>query len=121
MRGVDNVKDMNHMFYKTSSLKSIDLSSFNTNNVNDMNNIFSACLFLKSIDLSSFNTSNIKDMNHMFLSCSSLVKDNIEFLNNGKNENIDKINKFRELYQLKKDDYTDEKLLKILKENYFNI
>ena len=85
-----------------------------------MSDIFNFCFSLKSIDLSSFNTSNVKGMNHMFCGYSSLLKDNINFINNGKNENIDKINKFRELYQLKKDDYTDEKLLKILKENYFN-
>ena len=37
----------NHMFYKCSSLKSIDLSSFNTSNVNDMSFMFSFCSSLK--------------------------------------------------------------------------
>ena len=38
-----------HMFYNCSSLKSIDLSSFNTSNVKDMNYMFNGCSSLKSI------------------------------------------------------------------------
>ena len=35
------------MFYDCKSLKSIDLSSFNTNNVTDMSYMFSGCESLK--------------------------------------------------------------------------
>jgi len=69
---ITNVNDMNNMFCRCSSLESIDLSSFNTANVNNMNNMFNECFFLKSIDLSSFNTTNVNDMSYMFCKCSSL-------------------------------------------------
>ena len=60
------------MFFCCSSLKSIDLSSFNTSNVKDMICMFKYCSSLKSIDLSSFNTSNVNNMSYMFMNCSSL-------------------------------------------------
>ena len=60
------------MFFWCSSLKFIDLSSFNTNKVNDMSSMFDCCKSLESIDLSSFDTSNVNNMSHMFFSCSSL-------------------------------------------------
>ena len=47
---------MRGMFSVCSSLKSINLSSFNTNNVNNMREMFNYCSCLESIDLSSFNT-----------------------------------------------------------------
>ena len=74
----------NHMFYECYSLKSIDLSSFNTSNVNNMNGMFWNCFSLESIDLSSFNTSNVKDMRWMFSNCSSLKKENIKINKSGK-------------------------------------
>ena len=40
--------------------------------------IFYNCSSLKSIDLSSFNTSNVNNMNSMFSGCSSLKKDSIK-------------------------------------------
>ena len=43
---------MGWMFCDCSSLKSIDLSSFNTNNVTDMSHMFDGCSNLKSINLS---------------------------------------------------------------------
>ena len=67
-----------------SSLKSIDLSSFNTNNVNNMRCMFSECSSLKSIDLSSFNTTNVEDMGCMFYGCSSLKKENVKISSYGK-------------------------------------
>ena len=68
-----NIKSMNSMFMECSSLKSINLSSFNTINVNDMSQMFYDCSSLKSLDLSSFNTINVNDMSHMFDNCSSLI------------------------------------------------
>ena len=67
-----NVNDMHCMFEGCSSLKSIGLSPFNTNNVIDMSCMFNGCKSLQSIDLSSFNTSNVNNMRDMFYDCSSL-------------------------------------------------
>ena len=50
------------MFYECTSLKSIDLSSFNATNVNNMSYMFCYSSSLKFIDLSAFNTTNVKDM-----------------------------------------------------------
>ena len=72
------------MFSGCSSLKSIDLSSFNTTNVNNMNSMFFYCSSLQSIDLSSFNTTNVKSMSWMFEGCSSLKKKNVKIGNYGK-------------------------------------
>ena len=64
-----NVIDMSGMFSVCSSLKSIDLSSFNTNNVSNMHSIFAQCSSLESLDLSSFNTNNVINMVVMFSNC----------------------------------------------------
>ena len=67
-----NVNNMCGMFRECSSLQSIDLSSFNTTNVKSMNEMFCGCSSLQSIDLSSFNIINVNSMNSMFCQCSSL-------------------------------------------------
>ena len=67
-----NVNNMRSMFNGCNSLNSIDLSSFNTTNVNDMSFMFGGCFTLNSIDLSSFNTTNVNNMNAMFGACKSL-------------------------------------------------
>ena len=72
------------MFRELSSLKSIDLSSFNTTNVKDMSCMFYGCSSLQSIDLSSFNTTNVKNMSWMFYGCSSLKKENVKISSYGK-------------------------------------
>ena len=60
------------------SLKSINLSSFNTTNVKYMSHMFRECSSLKLINLSSFDTTNVEDMNSMFSGCSSLKKENVK-------------------------------------------
>jgi len=71
------VNNMNHMFNGCSSLETIDLSSFNTTNIKNMNGMFSGCSSLKSIDLSSFDTTNVKDLSWIFSGCSSLNSINL--------------------------------------------
>ena len=79
-----NVKDMWGMFSGCSSLQSINLSSFNTTNVKDMNYMFRGCSSLQSINLTSFNTTNVENMYQMFYGCSSLKKENVKISNYGK-------------------------------------
>ena len=82
---------MNNMFEFCSSLKSIDLSSFNTSNVIDISCMFADCSSLEFINLSSFNTINTTNMEGIFDGCSSLRKKNIKIRN--KNDKIlDEIN-----------------------------
>ena len=66
-----NVKYMHHMFCNCSSLTSLDVSNFNTSNVTDMIEMFSG-LSVTSLDLSSFNTKNVVEMFGMFSVCSNL-------------------------------------------------
>jgi len=67
-----NVEDMYYMFGNCSSLKSLDLSSFNTTNVKDMDIMFKNCYSLESLDLSNFDTTNVEYMDNIFTNCSSL-------------------------------------------------
>lgn len=72
-----NVTDMTCMFWGCSSLRSLDVSSFNTSRVYSMSDeytggMFSYCSSLTSLDLSSFDTKNVDDMYLMFYQCNSL-------------------------------------------------
>ena len=82
-----------YMFYECSSLKSIDLSSFNTTNVNNMESMFYKCSSLISIDLSTFNTTNVENMSSMFFGCSSLKRENIR-INNKDDKLLSQIKKY---------------------------
>ena len=75
----------NFMFCECKSLKSIDLSNFNTQNVINMIGMFSDCKSLTSIDLSNFNTQNIINMSYIFSGCKSL---NIINLSNFNTQNV---------------------------------
>lgn len=60
------VTDMRYIFGYTTSLTSLDVSSFDTSNVTDMSRMFSGVSALTSLDVSNFNTSRVVDMSHMF-------------------------------------------------------
>ena len=76
-----NVTDMSYMFYKCSSLTSLDVTHFNTANVTDMSYMFSSCSSLTSLDVTHFNTANVTDMSYMFYSCSSLTSLDVTHFN----------------------------------------
>ena len=83
-----NIIDLKSMFFECFSLTSIDLSSFNTSNVRNMSYMFSECSSLKSIDLSSFNTSTVNDMRYMFFECSSLESIDLSSFNTSNVRNM---------------------------------
>ena len=68
---------MYRMFENCSSLKDINLSSFNTSKVTHMTCMFRGCSSLEKLDLSSFSTDNLESMNYMSCKCSSLKELNI--------------------------------------------
>ena len=76
-----NVKDMTWMFMASSSLKSLDLSSFDTSNVTMMSYMFGAMTNLSYLDISSFDTSNVIDMSFMFYNDGNLENLNISNFN----------------------------------------
>ena len=95
------VKYMTSMFFNSSSLETLDLSSFNTKKVTNMYDMFNGstnlrsiklpkgfigssvtylkamfnnCTSLTELDLSSSNSENVKDMSEMFNGCNALSK-----------------------------------------------
>ena len=66
------ITGMNSMFAGCDSLRTLDLSNFNTSNITTMYHMFSGCDYLKSVDLSSFDTSNVTTMEEMFYGCHDL-------------------------------------------------
>ena len=76
-----NIKNMNGMFSRCSSLKELNLSNFNTNNATDMSCMFDGCSSLKELNLSNFNTNNATDMSWLFSGCSSLKELNLNNFN----------------------------------------
>ena len=80
----NDLTNMSYMFYNCSSLKELNLSSFNTNQVTNMSYMFDNCSSLKQLDLSSFNTNQVNDMRRMFNNCSSLIELNISSFNTNK-------------------------------------
>ena len=76
-----SITSMWKMFYGCSSLTSLNLSNFNTANVKNMYCMFDGCKSLKNLNLSSFNTANVTDMGGMFGGCSSLTSLNLSSFN----------------------------------------
>ena len=83
-----NVTDMRYMFYKCSSLTSLDVTHFNTANVTDMSYMFSSCSSLTSLDVTHFNTANVTNMNTMFYNCSKLTSLDVTHFNTAKVTNM---------------------------------
>jgi len=84
----EKVMNMSYMFFKCSSLTSLDVTHFNTAKVTNMNRLFSYCSSLTSLDVTHFNTANVTNMNNMFDSCSSLTSLDVTYFNT---ENVTKI------------------------------
>ncbi|WOF98357.1 BspA family leucine-rich repeat surface protein [Segatella copri] len=76
-----NVTDMRFMFYKCSSLTSLDVTHFNTAKVTNMRYMFYNCKALTSLDVTKFNTEKVTNMNRMFSNCSSLISLNLTKFN----------------------------------------
>ena len=83
-----NVTDMGYMFYKCSSLTSLDVTHFNTANVTDMSYMFSSCSSLTSLDVTHFNTANVTNMSTMFNNCSKLTSLDVTHFNTAKVTNM---------------------------------
>ena len=65
------VTNMSDMFYDCSNLTSLNLSGFDTSRVTNMSGMFCYDGCLTSLNLSSFETSNVTDMNNMFFGVSA--------------------------------------------------
>lgn len=67
-----SVTDCEHLFYKCKTLKSIDLSSFDTHNVFSTFAMFYYCEALEQIDLSGLDFGAVENANYMFFNCKNL-------------------------------------------------
>ena len=93
------VTDMNHMFCESSSLTSLDLSTFSTASVTSMASMFYGCTALKELNLSSFNTQKVEDMSFMFSSCKKLTELDLTAFDTQKVTNMKSMFQFDEVLE----------------------
>ena len=67
-----NVGSMSYMFMNCSSLKEIDLRSFDTGETEELSDMFYGCESLTSLDLSSFNVAKVVNFDGLFMGCKKI-------------------------------------------------
>ncbi|MBO5394729.1 MAG: BspA family leucine-rich repeat surface protein, partial [Clostridia bacterium] len=72
-----NVTKMEKMFMSCSALTNLNLSTFDTSSVTTMEDMFYLCSSLKTLDVSNFNTSNVTNMLGVFSDCTALTQLNV--------------------------------------------
>ncbi len=82
-----NVRNMSYLF-SSSSILSLDLSSFDTSNVSTMKGMFNIALGFTNLDLSNFNTSNVTDMSNMFRNTVNVTKLDLSSFDTSKVKNM---------------------------------
>ena len=65
--------DSSYLFFKCSSLTTLDGSGWDTSQVTNMYNMFAGCWDLTALDVSGWNTSQVTYMEYMFQGCRSLT------------------------------------------------
>ena len=78
------ITNMWYTFRGCKSLKTIDISKFDTSNVYDMGGLFSGCSSLTSLDVSKLNTSSAVGMGSLFAGCESLTSLDVSKLDTSK-------------------------------------
>lgn len=74
---VSEVTDMQYMFDGCESIKTLDLSSLQTNSAINTSYMFNDCWTLTNLNLSNFNTAHVINMRGMFKYCSALIDLNL--------------------------------------------
>ena len=92
---VDNVTNMQSMFYGCSNLSNLkNLSTWNTSSVTRMNQMFNRCNNLKDISaLANWNVRNVESMLNMFFYCS-----NLKNLNGLMNWNVENVTNYKTMF-----------------------
>ena len=85
----NTLTSINFLFYKCSSLISLDLSEFNSEHIINMSYTFSFCSSLKSLNLYKFNTSKVRNMRFLFHYCNSLINLDISSFDTKKVNNME--------------------------------
>lgn len=107
LKSPQNPIDMNHTFYKCSSLEVLDASSWNTSTVTNMFETFYGCDKLTTI-IGQNNLNNVTDMTNTFKYCTALV--NIDVSNWGLNNVVNMIETFNDCTSLVSVDTTNWRL-----------
>lgn len=81
-----NCTDIQYMFTRCQSLKSLDVSNFDTSKITDLCATFQQCSSLTTLDLSSWDVSNVTSLTQLFYGCSSLTSINVSNWNTEKVE-----------------------------------
>ena len=99
------VTNMRYMFYRCSSLTSLDVSKFDTSRVTNMSLMFYSCSSLTNLDVSNFNAPQLTDITDMFSGLTNLVTLNLSNFNAPKITNMKAM--FKDLSKLSKLDLTN--------------
>ena len=113
----NNVINMYSMFLGCSKLEELNISNFNTSNVVNFGKMFNGCESLKKLEISSFDIGQVKDMSCMFSKCSLLTEIS---LSNFRSCNILMDNLFNNCKALIKLNCSDE-LKVIIREKFPNL
>ena len=70
----NNVENKSYMFYSCHALTTIgDISGWTPKNLKGMRSLFCNCNSLKSVDVSNFNTSQVENMEYVFDDCHNMT------------------------------------------------
>ena len=68
---LENLENMNFMFYRCYSLRFIDTKIFKVKKIANLRYVFANCSRLRELDLTNFNTENVKEFSGIFFGCSN--------------------------------------------------
>ena len=71
-KSLENINTMNSMFFKCTSLTSLDLSRLNTKKVTSLQSAFEKCTGLTKLDISTFDTSSVVSLESLVYGCTNL-------------------------------------------------
>ena len=91
---------MSRMFYSSTKLTSVYLSSFDTSLVTDMSSMFYGCSSIQLLDLSNFNTGKVTNFRSIFSGCTNLKVLDISHFEIGTNSDTNK-NMFNNAHNLR--------------------
>ena len=76
---VENITNVQNMFYSNQSLTSVDFTNWNTNNFTECSSLFMRCYNLQDIiGLNTWNLTNCVSKTSMFRQCTSLINLNLD-------------------------------------------
>lgn len=101
LNGIENVTNMNHLFYYAKPT-SLNLNSWDTSSVTDLSHCFRYCTKLQTLNIKDWDVSNVTNFNYMFENCGFLKTVDLSSWVNNKSVNLQ--NMFVNCYELKRID-----------------